>query len=146
MKQIILCPKEFGNTFTVCEYLHNNSDADLMVINNPEKRDFSSYDSIILASGVYANHVHKNIVSFLKDIPADSINKSSKIYLFLTWIGRGSSDKSAFNEVKRLLCEKGINIEENYIECYGNVKRIIKKSHPNEEDCKKVLSWMEGLK
>lgn len=100
MKKLIVCPKESGNTFKVCRYLSNNSKIDIKVIAKTTKYDLPYYDAIILASGVYGNHVHKNISTWINSIEKNTINSNTKFYVFLTWFGRGDSDRVAFNEVK----------------------------------------------
>ena len=145
MKKIILCPKESGNTFNVCQYVSSNSDVDFKDITKTMKNDFVDYDVIILASGVYGNHVHKNIVTWINSIEKNRLNANTKIYVFLTWLGRGNSDKATFNEIKRLLSEKDIKLEESYMKCYGKSFGLIRNSHPNEEDYKNVLLWATKL-
>ena len=141
MKKLIICPKGFGNTYNTCFYVSNNSAVDIKVVNEKTSFDLSGYDTIILASGVYANHPHKNILKWLMNIQSDMLNPDAKIYLFLTWIGRGNSDKRAFNDVKRLLNEKGLGPEENYMTCFGKMG-LIRNSHPDDEDYNNVLSWV----
>ncbi len=75
----------------------------------------------------------------------DSIKSDAKIYMLFTWIGRGHSDMDAFNEVAQILNEKGIKLENSFIKCFGSAMGIIRKSHPNEEDFKNVLSWVNKL-
>jgi menaquinone-dependent protoporphyrinogen IX oxidase len=140
MKKLIVCPKELGNTYKVCSYVSNNSDIELKVVTETTKIDLTKYDAIILASGVYGNHVHKNILNWLNNNQLSNV----KIYAFLTWIGRGKSDKAAFDEVKMVVSEKGAMLEDNYIECFGKMS-IVRYSHPNDNDCKKVLSWANLL-
>lgn len=65
--------------------------------------------------------------------------------MFLTWFGRSHSDKTAYNEVKHLLGEKGIKLDENYMKCYGKGMAVIRASHPNEEDFNNVLVWANEL-
>ena len=145
MKKLIVCPKESGNTYKVCNYVSSNSDAELKVVVKTTKCDLSCYDAIILASGVYANHVHKNILAWINSIEINTNSSNTKAYIFLTWIGRGNSDRVAFNEVKHLLEEKGIKLEDNYMKCFGKGMGLIKYSHPNEEDYKNVLQWANEL-
>lgn len=145
MKKVILCPKEVGNTYEVCSYVSSNSDVKLKVVDKTEMYDLSCYDVIILSSGVYANHVHKNILKWINSIEKNTINLNIKVYIFLTWFGRGHSDKIAFNEVKHLLREKGIKLEDNYTKCFGKGMGFIRKSHPNEKDYKNVLLWANEL-
>ncbi|NLY81813.1 MAG: hypothetical protein GX078_03400 [Clostridiales bacterium] len=145
MKKLIVYSKESGNTHKVCSYVSGNSDTDLKVVGKTTKYDLPYYDVIILASGVYMNHVHANILTWINSIEKNTIDSNTKFYLFLTWFGRGNSDKSAFDEVKQLLKAKGIELEDNYMKCFGKGMGMIRISHPNEEDCKNVLLWTNKL-
>lgn len=145
MKKLIVCAKESGNTHKVCRYVASNLDVELKVAGKTTMIDLPSYDVIIVASGVYLNRVHKNILRWINSVEKDAINPEAKVYLFLTWFGRGESDEVAFNEVKQLLRGKGITLEDNYIKCFGGGMGVIKTSHPDEEDCKNVLSWAKDL-
>jgi len=73
-----------------------------------------------------------------------SIHENAKIYVFLTWLGVGQSDKSAIRGVKNILEEKKMSLESDYMTCYGKGMRIIRYSHPNKEDCEKVLNWVKS--
>jgi len=103
------------------------------------------YDVIILASGVYVGRVHKNIIKWINSIKINTINSNTKVYFFLTWIGRGKSDKVVFDKVKNLLREKGIKLDDNYMKCLGKSFGFIRNSHPNEEEYKNVLLWANKL-
>lgn len=140
MKKIMLCAKAFGNTYNVCKYVEDNSDTKLMIIGADSTIDTSAYDKIILASGVYGNQAHKNILKWLNN--NDKTN--AEIVVFLTWIGRGKSAKAAFNEIKKIAEGKGFKVNDNYMSCFGKMK-FIRASHPNEEDKNKALSWVNSL-
>lgn len=124
----MVCPKSKGNTFKVCNYIVNNSDAELLVLDQSHGNNLKEYAPIILCSGVYGDKVHEN----------------AKFYVFLTWFGRGQSDKNAIKEVKQLLEEKQMSLESDYITCFGQGMGIIRHGHPNEEDCEKVLNWVKS--
>lgn len=144
MSTLLVCPKNKGNTFDVCSYVANNSDAELLAGNKIRKKDLKKYTSIVLCSGVQGGKAQKGLLKWLKPIKRASINKNAKIYMFLTWFGRGKSDKSALNGVEKILKKKKMNLENDYMTCYGG-KFIIRPSHPNEKDFKKVLNWVNSL-
>ncbi len=144
MSLLLVCPKSKGNTFKVCNYVANNSAAELLVINQNQINDLKKYTSIILCSGVYGGVVHKNLQKWLNQIEKTSIREDTKIYVFLTWFGRGQSDKDAIKGVKTILKEKKISLENDYITCYGQGMWFIRHGHPNKEDCEKVLNWVKS--
>ena len=141
MSILLVCPKSKGNTFNVSSYVANNSDAELLVINQSEVNDLKKYESIILCSGVYGGKVHKGLLRWLGEIEKTSIHENAKIYMFLTWFGVGQSDKNAIKEVENILAKKKISLEDDYITCYGG-RGIIRHGHPNKEDCEKILNWV----
>ena len=143
MSVLIVCPKSKGNTFDVCNYVTNNSDAELSILNQNQVNDLKKYKSIILCSGVYGDKVHKNLFKWLGQIEKTSIHENAKIYMFLTWFGRGQSDKNAIIGVKNILEEKKISLENDYMTCYGKGMGIIRHGHPNKEDCERVLNWVK---
>ena len=144
MSALLICPKSKGNTFNVCSYVANNSDAELLVINQSEVNDLKKYKSIILCSSVHGDKVHKDLLRWLGQIEKSSIHENAKIYVFLTWLGVGQSDKSAIRGAKNILEEKKMNLENDYMTCYGQGMWIIRHGHPNKEDCEKVLNWVKS--
>ena len=46
MSALLVCPKSKGNTFNVCSYVANNSDAELLVLNQSQANDLKKYMSI----------------------------------------------------------------------------------------------------
>ena len=143
MSVLLACPKSKGNTFDVCRYVANNSDAELLVINQSEVNDLKKYKSIILCSSVHGDKVHKDLLRWLGQIEKTSIHENAKIYMFLTWLGRGQSDRNAIKEVKSVLEKKKISLGDDYITCYGS-RGIIRHGHPNKEDCEKALNWVRS--
>ena len=144
MSVLLVCPKSRGNTFDVCSYVADNSDAELLVINQSEVTDLKKYKSIILCSGVYGDQIHRVLWRWLGKIEKTSIHENAKIYMFLTWLGRGQSDQAAVKEVKSVLEKKRVSLEDDYITCHGRQLGIIRYGHPNEEDCEKVLNWVRS--
>lgn len=143
MSVLLVCPKSKGNTFNVCSYVANNSDAELSVLNQSQVNDLKKYTSIILCSGIYGGEVHKDLLRWLNQIERTSIHKNAKIYMFLTWFGRAQSDKSATDEVKNILKKKKLSLENDYMTCYGQGMWIIRHGHPNKKDCERVLNWVK---
>jgi menaquinone-dependent protoporphyrinogen IX oxidase len=145
MKKLFVSAKESGNTFEVISSVSQALGSDLIIASNPVSVDLKSYDVIILGSGVYMNKVHKNLFSWLDSTEAASFKDGVSIYLFLTWIGRGASDKAAYKALASYLANKHILLQPSLMECYGNMKKLIWPSHPDEKDISKVLDWARAL-
>jgi len=144
MSVLLVCPKDSGNTFNVANYVTNNSDAELLLLNQNQEKDLNCYNSIILCSGLYGSRVHKLLQRWLAQIKKTSINENAKIYLFLTWFGIGKSDKEAIREVKNILEEKKMSLEKDYMTCLGKGLVFVRSNHPNKEDYKKILNWVKS--
>ncbi|WP_461205313.1 flavodoxin domain-containing protein [Clostridium sp. DL1XJH146] len=144
MKKIILCPKKTGNTYNVCSYISENTDFEIMVIDENSKIEIEKYDIILLSSGIYANKVHKNIAKWINNIDTPE-KEIGKVFLLLTWFGRGNSDSAAFNQVKTLLKIKKIMLQENYSKCFGQGMGFVRKNHPDKTDKENILKWVKEL-
>ncbi len=141
MSILLVCPKSKGNTFKICSYVANNSNAELLVLDQNQVIDLKKYKSIILCSGVHGGKIHENLRRWLNQIERTSLHENVKIYVCLTWFGRDDSDKNAIKEIKNILEKKKIILEDDYITSYGQ-KWIIRHGHPNEEDLERVLKWV----
>jgi hypothetical protein len=49
MNKLLVCPKQSGNTFTVCDYVSKHADIDLKYINKQEIFRLDGYKTIILS-------------------------------------------------------------------------------------------------
>lgn len=145
MKKVMVCPKNTGNTHKVCDYVSRKLGIELKVVDGTTGTNLEDCDVVILSSGVYGNHVHENLQTWINSISDGDIKPNAKFYVFFTWFGRGKSDQAAFGELKDLLENKGLKLEDNYMKCFGKGMVFVRKSHPNEEDCENILSWVKGL-
>ncbi len=144
-KKLMVCPKKTGNTYKVCSYAAEQLGANMQIAEQSAAADLSQYDTVILASGVYGGQAHKNILSWIRDGQMDAIKPDAKIYVLLTWIGRGKSDRDAFECIRGVLAEKGRKPEADYMTCFGRGMGFIKASHPDKEDLENVLGWAQNL-
>jgi flavodoxin len=143
MSVLLVSPKDKGNTYDVLKYVEDKSYANLMVIGKtPGSYDLKDYETIIICSGVYGGDLHKDLQTWLKDLDKSSLNDNARIYAFLTWIGRGKSDKQTLDKIGNILEKKGISLEEDYMTCLGKMA-IIRRSHPDDQDRKRVLEWVK---
>jgi len=106
-------------------------------------KDLEKYSSIILCSGVYGDKIHKDLLRWIENIEKSSLNEQAKMYMFLTWFGRGDSEKNAIENAKDILEKKSIRLEDDYITCFGG-KGFVRKNHPNTEDCENILDWVKS--
>lgn len=144
MSDSIVCPKASGNTYRVAEHLQKQSHAELLVLERNSLTDLWKYDQIYLCTGIYAGKVHKNLSNWLRMLNPEKLRYDVTFHIFLTWFGRGSSDKSAFNEIATILQEKGLSCDDEYASCYGGMS-FIRKGHPDDTDLQKAAAWMLGI-
>lgn len=142
MSVLLVSPKEKGNTFDVLKYVENNSDADMMIIGRDDDLSLADYETIIIGTGVYGGNLHKNLQRWLENIDKVSVNPKVKVYAFLTWFGRGKSDKATIKKIGTQLESKDLNLEDDYITCYGKMGAI-RGAYPNADDRCRVLDWVK---
>ncbi|MBN2036158.1 MAG: hypothetical protein JW768_05390 [Chitinispirillaceae bacterium] len=126
----------------MCKYVADDSDAELPVLNQIPANNLMKYGSIVLCSGVYGGGVPRGLLVWLSQLERTSLQKNAKIYVLLTWFGRGQSDKSAIKELKDILEKKNMSLENDCMTCYGKGMGVIRQGHPNKEDCEKAVTWV----
>ena len=86
MSVLLVCPKSRGNTFSVCSYVADHSDAQLLVINHSKVSDLKKYESIILCSGVYGDQIHRVLWRWLGQIEKHQYMRMQRFICFdLVW-------------------------------------------------------------
>ena len=117
----------------------------MKIITKENSIDLKSYDVIILSSGVYGGRPHAGLVRWLENIQKDDIADNTAFYIFMTWIGRGKSDRSAVDVINHILQKTGNKLEPDYISCYGKGMGFIRSGHPNQADREKVLQRVRNI-
>jgi menaquinone-dependent protoporphyrinogen IX oxidase len=145
MSKLFICPKQRGNTFTVCDYISKHTDIDLKFINKQEIFRLDKYKTIILCSGVYMGKAHSNLTKWLKNITKNQIVENTKFYMFMTWFGRGKSDRNVLKKIDSYLKRVDAKLEDNYSTCFGQGMGIIRIGHPDNTDFEKILTWVNNL-
>ena len=143
MNSLLVCPKSRGNSFRIARHIADNTESDLMILNQNPDINLQKYTTVILCSGVYGGKVHNTLMKWLSELEKNQFNPDTHFELLLTWFGRGHSDQHASNKVKTLLEKKDILIDSDYIACYGG-KLFIRPTRPNKEDYDKILSWAKS--
>ena len=144
MNKVMICGKAEGNTFRVCDFISGETGIPLVVVDGSDSGISEDYNTVVLCSGVYGGRIHKNVAHWLEELDAQKI-RDKQFYLFLTWLGRGRSDHSAFTEAEALLQSKGGSLEQDYAACYGKNFGLCRTGHPDRADRKKILDWVDGL-
>lgn len=140
---LIVSPKQEGNTHRVGAHMALESGADLLILEKGKTPDLKQYGHIVLCSGVYGDRIHAALAAWLKNLEKEQLREDVKFHVFLTWFGRGASDKHAAAEARNLLAEKGLFCKESYGSCFGG-KFFLRKGHPDEDDFRRAVLWMNG--
>lgn len=145
LSKLFIYPKTGGNTFTVCDYVSKHTDIDVMCVTEHEKFQLDTYESIILCSGVYMGIAHAGLTKWLDNLEKTQLNSNVKFYMFMTWFGRGNSDKTAMEKTDSSLKKIGLKLEDNYATCFGKGMGLVRLGHPNTKDFEKILHWVKAL-
>ncbi|MDM8533251.1 hypothetical protein QUF55_00990, partial [Clostridiaceae bacterium HSG29] len=86
-----------------------------------------------------------NLIKLLKSINKEDISENTEFFIFMTWFGRGKSDKDAIEEINSLLKKVDKKLEDNYITCLGKNMLIIRYKHPTELELNEVLNWTKNI-
>jgi flavodoxin len=156
LKPIVLYASKSGNTEKIareiaselkcrCEKISENSDSTSI--------DLNDFDLVFLGAGNYDAKPNAEILNYLKEM---NLNNKLNFALFMTWLGRGTTDKGVYNEVKAAVEEKGQRLMENYYSCFFEghsiIARVITrlvfrkaKGHPTAEDLSNARKWAKEI-
>lgn len=122
-----------GNTKKLAEAISKEIDVPAKDVNEPLTEDV---DILFLGSSVYAYGVDDSIKEFIKNINV----KVEKVVNFST----AAIVKSTYNQVKKLLDEKGIKIEKEEYYCKGSFGPL-HKGKPNKKDLEDVSKFAKKI-
>ncbi len=134
-----------GNTKKIVDVMKEALDADIYSVTEARTVDFSDYDLLGIASGIYMEDVGKAIYQFIErkeNLPKNVFCVTTSAVLFMKYGKRFSKklERLGFHVLDYFEC-KGYS-------CYGILKYIdgMAKGHPDVEDvnkarefCKKIL-------
>ncbi len=135
MKKIVIIYASFHhkNTKKVVDTVAGEINADVLSVGEAKNIDFSIYDFVGFASGIYFGDVHKSIYSFLDNVKL--IHKN--IFVILT---SGTGNKKYEMAFSNKIAHSGLYCKEIFhckgYDTNGIFKLIggIAKGHPNKKD------------
>ncbi|MGI5959520.1 MAG: flavodoxin family protein [Massiliimalia sp.] len=143
MKTIIVYASvHHKNTEKLVKQIQERFDVDVVDITANDHTDFTKYDTIGFASGIYFNEMHPKIMEILHQ---QKFRKGQKVFLLYTC---GIPYRNYAKSAKKLLEEKGANCLGVYwcrgYDTYGVLKKLggIAKGHPNETDIQRALEFV----
>ena len=122
-----------GNTKALAEAISKAINIPAKTTNEPLTEDI---DVLFLGSSVYAYGVDDNVKEFIKNINV----KVGKVVNFST----AAIIKSTYNQVKKLLDEKGIQMAKEEFYCKGSFGPL-HKGKPNENDLKEAMDFAKRV-
>ncbi len=104
MKAIIVYHSEHhGNTLKVVSAIADKYNVQLVNVDQPKLVDFSKFDLIGVASGIYFGNFKQSLIDFVEQ----KLPKSKNVFLIYT---HGAQDNGDSDSIRRVLAKKGANI------------------------------------
>lgn len=122
-----------GNTKKLAEAISKAINIPAKTTDEPLSEDI---DVLFLGSSVYAYGVDDNVKEFIKNINV----KVGNVVNFST----AAIIKSTYNQVKKLLDEKGIQMAKEEFYCKGSFGPL-HKGKPNENDLKEAMEFAKRV-
>lgn len=122
-----------GNTKKLAEAISKAINIPAKTTDEPLSEDI---DVLFLGSSVYAYGVDDNVKEFIKNINV----KVGNVVNFST----ATIIKSTYNQVKKLLDEKGIQMAKEEFYCKGSFGPL-HKGKPNENDLKEAMEFAKRV-
>lgn len=141
---IIYVSEHHLNTKKLVQEMSKKMNFDLFSLEEFKSRDIEEYDVIGLASGIFYNNLHNDLVKFIKDTEWNG----KKVFLMVTC---GFAYKDYTKSAKNILIRKRAEVLGSFqcrgYDTFGPFGKIggIAKGHPNEEDVESAVRFVENL-
>ncbi len=148
MKPIVLYSSKGGNTEKIaseiaselnCSYIKISKDFNSSTVNI---RDF---DLVFLGTGIYGAKPDADLLNYLNEM---NLKNNVIFALFITWFGRGTTDRAVYDKIKATVEAKGQILSENCYSCLFEGPSIISRrlfpktrGHPTAEDLSNARKW-----
>ncbi|UTC74898.1 flavodoxin [Treponema sp. OMZ 792] len=142
---IIYASIHHKNTEKLLTEISKEIEIDIFNINKIKEVDFSKYETIGFASGIYMGKFHQSIYTFLENHEADIPKKT--FVLCTSGIGKGRYAK----KFSSYLQDKGFEVlgafECKGFDTYGLFKFFggLAKGHPNTKDIENAVAFVKNL-
>ena len=141
---IVYYSKHHGNTKKVLDAISENDPVTLIDITKAQNIDFTGYDLIGIASGIYYGKFHSSILQFVKNnLPCGK----SVFFLFTC----GAKKESYLNSIKTIATQKSLKIIGSFgclgLDTFGPFQLIggIAKGHPNQTDFDMAIQFYRTI-
>ena len=141
-KAIVYASVHHGNTEKLVKSIAEECRVDLIDVVKQPDADLGSYDMIGFASGIYFSKFHQSILDFAeKNLP-----DNKKAFLLCTYGGSAN-----YKSIEQILRKKHSKVLGKFgckgYDTFGPFKLIggIAKGHPDEDDIKNAVEFVNGL-
>jgi flavodoxin len=152
LKPIVLYASKSGNTEKIareiaselncrCEKIDETFDSTVI--------DLDNFDLVFLGTGNYGAKPHAELLNYLTDM---NLHNNLNFALFMTWVGRGTTDQAVYDTVKAAVEAKGQRLLENYFRCLFERRSIMARvifpdarGHPTAEDLSNARKWAKDI-
>lgn len=156
MNPIVLYSSRGGNAQKVAEEIASELNCQCIKIAKDSASptvNLNDFDLVFVGSGVYAGKPNMDMLNYLSNMSSEG---KRQFAFFLTWFGRGTSDKPALEKMKEAIEAKGPRTVESCYKCQGEghtagtrfVSRLIghnANGHPNAEELSAARAWAKEL-
>jgi len=152
LKPIVLYSSKSGNTEKIAREIASELNCRCQKISvnyDSASVDLNDFDLVFLGTGNYGAKPNAEMLNYLKEMnPKNNVDFA----LFMTWLGRGTTDKAVYDKVKAAVEAKGQSLLENYYSCLFERRSIIARvifpdarGHPTAEDLSNARKWAKDL-
>ena len=152
MKTIVLYSSKSGNTEKIASEIATELSCSCIKITkdfNSSTANLRDFDLVFLGTGNYGAKPNADMLNYLNEMnPKNNVNFA----LFITWFGRGTTDKVVYERIKAAVEAKGQRLLENYYSCLFEGHSIMARSrfpdaqgHPTAEDLSNAGKWAKDL-
>jgi len=156
LKPIVLYSSKSGNTEKIAREIASELNCRCEKIDetfDSTSIDLDNFDLVLLGTGIYGAKPNSELLNYLNEMnPKNNVNFA----LFITWVGRGTTDEAVYDEIKAAVEAKGQTLLENYYSClfegHSIIARVIgrfifpdAKGHPTAEDLSNARKWAKEI-
>ena len=152
MKPVVLYSSRSGNTGKIASEIASEINCPCIKISkdsNSSTVNLSEFDLVFLGTGIYGAEPSAELLNYLNEnYPKNNVDFA----LFITWFGRGTTNKAVYDKIKTTVETKGHKLLENYYSCLYEGSIIIarfifpiSKGHPTAEDLRNARKWAREL-
>jgi len=141
---IIYISSHHGNTKKVIDEMATVKDMDLFKISQAKTTDFSSYDAIGFASGIYYHKFHKGVEKLAGEI---DLTGKKVFTVYTCGINYINYARNIQKTIKAQDCDFVGGFSCRGYDTFGFFEKIggIAKNHPNEKDLKKAREFIKKI-